>query len=306
MKKYKSVDRAWKLRKYPIVEVATHISFYVIRFTLFLVSRALYFKVVLKTPMGRSSANNYIVNYTFSLFLLFFVLYNIFTENIYGYYLAVVVMIHNFILMFAIVTATHFDNETPNLYWFLSIGLSSTYIVEACISMVLIHKKRAENNKALFQRLGADPKINNMYSIRKKLQTLSIINLFIPIVTVQKLYLIPTQFGLKLESATVIILFITIVQHLFVYANFYQEDLWQRKIAIAITIIKVGLSIGLIIVTALRYAYILRKAGDVRFIVYADLLLITLVFLYYLWMDMRNFGKGLKKHILFRTRKLTL
>ncbi|ELA41141.1 uncharacterized protein VICG_01840 [Vittaforma corneae ATCC 50505] len=306
MKKYKNVSRSWRLKKYPVVEIITHITFYAVRFILFLITRAFYFNLKIVTPSAKSAANNYMVNYTFSLFLLYFVLYCIFTENIYGYCLAVVVMFHNFVLMVAIVITTHIDDRTKDNYWILSLVISSTYIFELCISIFFIRKSRTESNRALFQKIGADQKINDMYSTRQKLRTLSTINIFIPIITVQKLYLAPTQFGLKSETSTAVILLLTVIQHLFVYANFHQESLVQRIIAVAITIIKAGLSLNLIILTAIKYAYLLNKANDARIIVYLDLLLITLVFLYYLWKDMRNFGKGLQKHILFRTRELTL
>ncbi|ELA41143.1 uncharacterized protein VICG_01842 [Vittaforma corneae ATCC 50505] len=306
MRKFKNVDRIWILKKYPTAELITHASFYIFRLTVFIIIRALNFNIKAVNKRTITGANNIIISIIFSLFLVFFALYNIFTENIYGYYLATILMFHNFLLTIAMAILAHINVGTKTRYWYITLVIALSYILEMCISTVFIHKKRAESNKALFQRIGADQTINDIYSLRKRIETLSSINLFLPAVIILKIYFTPIIFVQRFENITFAILILTALQHVFTYANFYDEDLLQRRIAIAITIIKAVVIIVLIVLTSLNYANLIANGRDIRIILYADILLVTLMFLYCLCVDMKSFGKGLKKHILFRTRKLTL
>ncbi|ELA41140.1 uncharacterized protein VICG_01839 [Vittaforma corneae ATCC 50505] len=293
-------------KKYLTTEAITHIAFFVIRLGLFAISRAVNFHLKI-TPKRRIEAvNDFITNLIFSLFLLFFILHSLFIENIYGYCLSVLLMLHNFVFMLVMILMSRFGVQIKVKLWSVGLVISLSYIVEMCATIFYIYKKRAENSRALFQTIGADPKINDMFSTRKKLQTLGTINLFIPVIIIKKLYFIPSQFELKIEWINIVVLALTVLQQLFVYAKFHNEDLVQRRIAIAVTIVKLAINIVLIVTTSIEFIYLLRRAKDVRIIIYVELLLITLVFLYYLWIDMKNFGKGLKEHILFRTRGLTL
>lgn len=306
MGKFRNVDRIWNLKKYPTAEVITHISFYILRLGTFIIIRAVNFHVKVVNKKTISGANSIILSIIFSLFLVFFVLYNIFTENIYGYCLAVVLMFHNFALTVAMVILAHLTVHSGIKYWYIGMAVAISYLLEMCCAIFFIHKKRIECNKSLFQKIGADQKINDIYSLRKRIETYSSINLFLPMVIIEKIYFTPDVFVLKFEYLVFLILILTGIQHIFIYTDFYGEDILQRKIAIAVTVIKAIASLVLLMFAAMNYGQLLNNGRDVRIILYVDLILITLAFLYYLRADMKNFGKGLKQHIMFRTRKLTL
>ncbi|ELA41146.1 uncharacterized protein VICG_01845 [Vittaforma corneae ATCC 50505] len=142
-------------------------------------------------------------------------------------------------------------------------------------------------------------------SVRQRLKTLTYPTVFLPLVTIKKLYLPSSVFQYNFEYTTIVILGLTGLQYLFVHVKFHDEDLAQRKVAIVITILKIVFTVGLLVATVC-HSSLTSKARTISIVVYFDILLVTLVFLHYLWKDMKNFGKGLKKHILFRTRELKL
>ncbi|ELA41144.1 uncharacterized protein VICG_01843 [Vittaforma corneae ATCC 50505] len=306
MKQYKSIRTQLHTKPYASLETVTHIVFYAIRLTFFVLIRGLTFNIKVATERELIAANDVIISYTFSFFLLFFALCSVITENIYGYYLSAILMFHNSLFTIAMLILISLNIKVTAKFLSVGIVVSISYFVEMCFTLFYIYRKRVENSKILFQKIGADPKINDMFSTRKKLQTLGLLNFFISIITIQKLYLPPVLAHFAFEYATIIILGLTILQHIFIYANFHNEDLTQRKIAMVITVVKAALAILLAIFTIIKYIVGTEEEKVVKLIVYIDLLMISLVFFYYLWTDMNNFGKGLKKQILFKTRELTL
>lgn len=306
MKKYKNMKTQLKLKKFPIVEFVTHIVFYAIRIVLYTAIRGIGFELRIDVGLTVASASAIIVGCVFSLFLLVFALSNLLRENIYGYCLAAVVMFHNFLLSLTILILMRLDTHLKAKYWILGIMVSVSYIFEMLITIFFIYKGRGESNRTIFRKIGADPKINDMFSIRQRLQTFGAINIFIPVMMIKNLYLPPRIFSFSFEHINTVVLALTLVQHVFVYTRFHDEDMVQRKIAIAVTVVKAGFTVLLIVLTAMNYMYSEYLARVIKIILCSDLLLLTLAFLYYLWVDMKNFGKGLRKHVLFRTRELTL
>ncbi|ELA41142.1 uncharacterized protein VICG_01841 [Vittaforma corneae ATCC 50505] len=209
MKKYKDFNKIWKIKEYPTAEPIVHIAFYAIRLTLFILIRLLNPELIVRSNKMVAAANNYILKYSLSLFLLFYVLYCLLTGNIYGYCLSVVLMFHNFLFTLVISILARFDADIKLKYWAISIAMSITYVIEIGFTVFFIYKRRVENSRSIFQKIGADPKINDIYSIRQRLQTFGVINLFIPILIIQKLYLIPDQFELKSEMVTIVVLVLT-------------------------------------------------------------------------------------------------
>ncbi|ELA41145.1 uncharacterized protein VICG_01844 [Vittaforma corneae ATCC 50505] len=303
MKKRGNIKANLSPNRFPIVEFITHIAFYGTRLILYTTARGTSFKTLNHVV---ASASAIIIGYVFSLFLLAFVLYNLLKENTYGYCLAAVMMLHNFLLSITILMLMRVDIRIKRRYWIAGLMISTSYILEMFITIFFIYKKRKESNKAVFRNIGADPAINDMFSIRQRLQTFGSIDLFIAIVIAKNLYLPPQIFSFKFEHITIAILALTVLQHVFVYAKFHDEDITQRKMAIVITIVKAVVAALLIVLIAANYTSSEYLTRVIKIMLCTDLLVLTLVFLYYLWKDMKNFGKGLKKHILFRTRELTL
>lgn len=309
MKKYLNINTKLKLKEIQKKELTLYTFFYLFQMTCFTVFRGSSFQEQMETPEDWEMVNNILISYLFSLFLFFFVLYNALMENIYGYYLAAALMLHNFILSFFMIVLPYIRID---LYFcIVGIPITVSYLIELFVALFFIRKKRFESNRAIFRRVGADIYTNRIFSDRKQLEAFSHLNLFIPIVVTRKHYSPISAYRVGFDYFTLIILILSFIQHLLIYTNFNEENMIQRIITIIITVIKTGFSLALLFLTGFESNVISNcdltpeiKVGKI--ILYADISLISLIVLYYLWIDMTNFKQGLKRSMLVGKEKYPL
>lgn len=94
-----------------------------------------------------------------SMFSFYLVCQGIITQNIYVFDLAIVILIHNAILMLLV----DLNLAHPGLGGYnLSLKIYFwSYVVEAVYALCVRYLQRAEINLFLFKKIGANPKINS-------------------------------------------------------------------------------------------------------------------------------------------------
>ncbi|KAM0680644.1 hypothetical protein GINT2_001332 [Glugoides intestinalis] len=145
--------------------------------------------------------------------------------------------------------------------------------------------------------MGADPTINNAFFLRKSLETLGSLNLFIAITSFGR-YTLHVALGYDLAYFLFIgLTVISLIQQLFVYVNFYNEDVQQRKIAKILSIIKLALHFHMIIIEFFCTNKEDSNWSLTNILFLIDSTFLTLVTTYILWLDSNNFGVGLKDYL---------
>lgn len=277
-----------------LVELALHSIFYAVRFILYFILRTVSLTIKLTADKTILTVGNIIIGYMFSQFLLFFVIWCILVENMYGYCLSAAVMLHNFLV--TIITTVQVQDNGPaaTKYQLISILISVSYVAELCFAMLLICKKCSKSSRSVAKKTTVDPKIKEMIMVRQNLKTLAYINIFVSLVMAKKLHLpsFETQHGIV--YGTIAVIGLTLLQCLLAYVRFHDENLVQRKIAIVTTVLKLSFTVGLLISTVYCTSH---EARVINIVIYTDALLVTLASLCYLWVDMESFGNGLRAYI---------
>lgn len=286
------------------LELSIYITFYISRIALFMIIRSLSISIIKRLKNISPIVNDILLICLFALFQLYFTINNLLINNVYGGCVSAIIMFHNFII--TILTILLVQSQVRVNYIYIPYIVAFSYIFEMFFAIFFILKKRTDNNRTLFQKIGANPVINKSYETRIQLQTIGALNLFIPIGTVGMVFLPPSFKKAELKFTDIIIIGITAIQNIVVYTNFYKEIKVQRKIAIGITVIKLIYIIEEFIFVLLEYRKRSFSIGNLRLVLYIDMIVITLIFLYLLIKDYKDFGKGLKKHIEFKTMSLKL
>lgn len=293
----------------PVREISIYIFTYTVRIFIFAAIYLASFhkhienKETLRTRVA-VVGNNMMIGCIASHLVLYTVLYSILTYNTYGYYLSAGMMMHSFILSLTVLGLEH--SQVGGEFWVLRVGIVLSYVVDFSITCFFIKRRQIESRLALFRTIGADPTVNMMYSVREKLKTLGPINMIIPTVMFQKLYLPPPEHEESFEHIGCFIFVLTIFQQILVYTQPDNENMMQRKAALAVTGIKIAATVILLIFSFINYRDIARESIIVRIILYVDLLMISIIFLYYLLMDTRSYGSRLKSRVEKNCRLLVL
>lgn len=289
----------------PVTEIVTYICFHLFRTcifaTMYLVSHGM---VAMDSEAAVIIGNNLVLGPLSSLFLLYATLHNLLTENTCGHCLVAGMVLRNFILSLVLMALECL--ELGGGVWLSRLGIILSYLLEFAVAVSFIRKRWPENHRVLFREVGADLEINRIFSIRKRLKILAPINLFTPTVIVQKLYLPPFEPEEPFEHIGWAIFCLTVLQQLSIYTGPDDENVVQKKIAIFITGLKALLTIVLLGFVVSRYMNIVERSRITRVVLYVDVLIVTLVLMYYLLMDTRSFGVGLKQRVEANSRRLTL
>lgn len=284
------------------IEFITHTLFYAIRIVILMIFYSLAFRSfhLLNTP----STNGIIVNISYNIYLFYFVIKSILTSNIYEYCVAASIMLNNcFLLLIAVIfILKHLDSK----YILLTCACALSYALEFCISILFILKRREENNRTLFQKIGADSNINNAYATRTQLQTFGSLNIFISANLLQLSYSPNSKPANEVKYGDLVIFIMSILENISAYTLINEENKKQRKIAIWISFIKLGFVIASIVFAVLRYNKTPYNIESIRVILNIDEFIITIIMITLLIKDQKNFGIGLKKHFECKARRLKL
>lgn len=292
-----------RFKEFPTKEVTAHIVFYLFRLVCFIFLHDDYSKVK-NTQLLVSIKKDAIVSCLFGIFQLYVLLNGLITNNVYGYYIATLLIFHNFILMIAMHVVIRLDRSMS--YLIVGILLVLGYFFEFLATVTLIIKKRSTYSMFLFQKIGSDPIINKLYATRMKLQTLGFINLFVPAVVLAKQYLPPLEKIVRSDMIVFFVVIVSLIQQLFVSIERHDEDVVQRKVAILFTFLKAFLVILDFIFTMKTQIFDSESNKIIKMILYVDIFIINAAFLYYMLLDMKGFSQGLKEALLLKTQRLNL
>lgn len=250
------------------------------------------------------TSNDFVFLVSFNIFQLYLELQSFTSGNIYGYYMAIVVMIHNSVLTMFIPSTTSLPVYFE--YWIVFSIISGAFVLEALITIYTIYLRRYESSLDIFRKVGANPRINTAFTTRKILQTFGMINMFFALCLGCKDFVIPSTRFTQPATIRFSYIVVTCIQQLFISINFHDEDFVQRKIAIYISLFKILLIIGAIVWTKVAGPPRLGISNSVEIFVLADALAVSVITTWFLINDTKQFGSGVKEYLIFRTKKLDL
>lgn len=235
----------------------------------------------------------------FNVFQFYLVVSSIISGNIHRAYLSMAMMLHNAILAIFIPTAMSSDLIAST--WIAIVLVSLTFLLEAFWLLYMIYAKRFENNLERLRKVGVDPRINNAFAVRKALQTFGSINIFLVFAVLGKDFVPPLERfnGITLLSLSYAIL--SSIQQLFISANFNDEDITQRKVAIFLSFARLPIIICIIVWCAVGPKH-RATTHAVSIFIFSDILVISLIVNYILLCDTSMFGSGLKESLIFKTK----
>lgn len=240
----------------------------------------------------------------FNMFLFYFVLSSLSQGNVLGYFLSIIMMIHNAGLTLLILLTNQASLSKKDL---ICSGIfAASYILEAFLAVYTSYLKRNEMSFEFFKKVGANPKINDSYVTRKRLQTFGTINIFISTAILGKIIFPPFSKYSATNWVVILIIAFTYVQQIFVSVNMNDEDVPQRNTAIYMSFANIFLLVAMIVFTALYSFRCVASTREVQAFVYADMLIIKIVMNVYLRSDREKFGSGLKEFFISRSQILDL
>ncbi|KAM0680502.1 hypothetical protein GINT2_001190 [Glugoides intestinalis] len=300
---HKEAQPPIRFKEFPGKEVISHIVFYFVRLLCFVFLHDDYSEIK-SVQLLISIKKDAIVSGLFGMFQLYVLLNGLISNNIYGYYVATLLIFHNFLLILVIHVVLRFERS---LFYF-SVGclLAFCYFAEFVATVIFIIKKRSAHSMFLFQKIGSDPIINKLYATRMRLAALGFANIFVPAVVLAKQYIPPLEKVIPSDAIIIVIFLISLIQQLLISVNIHDEDILQRKVAIFFTILK-GLLIIIDFAFTIKIQLFDSEANKIiKLILCMDILIINTAFLRYMLLDMKGFSHGLKEALLFKTRRLKL
>lgn len=240
----------------------------------------------------------------FNIFELYMVVSSIASNNIYGYYFSIVVMVHNALLTMLVAT---FSAMYRTWRFLVVHGLVSLlFVLEALFTICLVYQRRFCNNLELFRKVGASPRINDAFFIRKILQTFGTVNVFSASVSAGKDLATPL---VRFDGVSFLgygFSLITYLQQVLISVNFNSENLAQRKAAIFVSCIKIPLAASVIVWSSTSSTHVTGRTQESTIYIFSDILVITVIMIYYLVRDTQYFGSGIKEYLQCRTRRFDL
>lgn len=234
----------------------------------------------------------------------------LFQHNLYNFYIKTNAILENDIYKFNLTIYLKFNSLLLNLscfyisetkiirdcyiYKYVFIIIIISMIFDMMISLRLNCLKIKEKSFELFKKIGPDKKINSAYAVRKFLETLGGTNLFIIFAVVFTELIIEK---VKYKILKLFILTLTIFQQLFISSYFNEENIFQRKFAILMSVFKLPL------IFYIFYIYINHAKNYGSTIFYneiidcVNLILLNTIMTFVLIFDYLKFGSGLKEHL---------
>lgn len=239
-----------------------------------------------------------------NVFGLYLFLKSIVDGNIYKYYLSVIMLINNAAITLGVLLQD--GRWSSSLFWKMYTVIACLYVLEAIISVIWLYVERNENNITIYKKIGLNPKINEAFAARKRLETLCEINIFMSSL-LQLWFLVPPNASYRwLEVVRGFDTTFTYIQQLFISVNFNSENASQRMVAIIISIFNICFPIVLFIFEQLLSKRHYEFQSNLFKFIYIGMLLITIFMSVFLIQDYNRFGSGLKEYMKFKTKRLQL
>lgn len=289
-------------RKIP--KILFHLLFFITRNIVFSILYFISYRNNPKVITVRIEVENATYLAILNTFTLYLFIKSIAIGNVYKYYLCVILLFNNSVITM-IVPLLEID-KIFNIFWQGYTIMSSVYLLEFIISVYWLYLERNENKYELFKQIGIDPKINNAFEARKKLETLCEINVFMTTLVQRKLWLPYTRNTKWFAAVKFIDTIFTYIQQLFISINFNEENPTQRKIAIGLSITNIFFPTWLFVLEVLLSTRTYLIQTDFHKFIYLDIVLIAIFMTIFLINDYSQFGSGLKEYMNMKTVRLHL
>lgn len=303
--KLAGLENSYKLEKRKTRKIILQIIFFAMRVVIFTI---LYGRVGNKNVWNvhsRVEISDIAYLFLLSAFVLYLFIKSIVIGNIYKYYLSIIVLINNAAVTLRIPVFEPSDRS--GVYWRAYLMLAILYLMEATASIIVLYYERNENSIDLFKKIGLNPRINNAFAARKRLETLGEINVFMSTLLQSWVWIPPTNNGLRwLVAVRIIDKFVTYVQQMCISVNFNGENIRQRIAAICLSIVNIAFPTVLFVWEQIIQRRHLPIQSDFNKFIYVDMFLIAFFMTVFLIQDYNRFGSGLKEQMACRTKRLHL
>jgi len=280
-----------------------HIIFFWLRNLSFAAIKMSTHDVIPRMHLVRNSVNDMLYLTQLNLCQLHISLDSLIHANIMKYRLTTVLSLHNAVLCMFIATFTF----RPQLkYWILISILTLISLGEGLYSIYISYSKRYEFEFELFKKVGIDQKINSAYVTRKSLESIYGVTFFANCAIAGRFIYNPLQIISSISYAVLVWLAISLAQQLFVCVRFNSEVVLQRKIAIVLSAVKMAASVLILVYYRWQYRDSWSKGMAVDILLFCDSIVLSILEGYYVFIDWRKFGSGLKKRLAFNTTRLIL
>lgn len=293
------------LMAYSAIRVAVHVSLSSLRAICFVILKLLIFSSILENKANRVKIiNNAIYGLQTIFFQSYFVANSIISQNYFEYTLYAFILIHNTTINLILFVLSQFRFDT-NLLVFVSI-IVLLYVTEIIYTIRNIMADRASNSFAIFKKIGANPKVNEAYKLRIIVRTISFIDLFLALLICGRFFFPPTQPYSKKDFTIILLFVLTLIQQIFIRTQWELEDVLQRKIAIAIAVMKWATALVDLILFSFSDSASFLASKTIKISLFIDILVISSSLIFFLYKDLMSYGSGLKNHFRLKTRSLDL
>lgn len=293
--KYQNTKRN-KLRNINKIPYIHHIIMFIFREILFCLIIPLLVYPARITKIGFYVESDVVFLNIFNMFILFLAYKSVVSQKIFTYYVTIIVLLNNGIINFFVLKTSLavLEMTNPDLITYL---ISISFIVEALISLYVVYINRFLSWMDVFRKLGANTRIRNAYFYRQILEATLPYIYFISFHHLSNI-LFPTTINIKTAAIfRGVLIIVCSLQLLFIFVNFNDEDVLQRRIAIGFTFLRLAV-LGILLETVVRYrSNIKSDKFYTACIFYGNYVTIQVIIVIILIKDMSLFGSGLKEYL---------
>jgi hypothetical protein len=174
------------------------------------------------------------------------------------------------------------------------------------VSLRINTRKKNEKSFNLFKKIGPEKKINLAYANRKFLDVFGPANIFSVLCIIgSDVYVGPIIFD-KITLYEFLLLNLTFLQQLFISIRSNEECVIQRKLAIALSLMKFPLILYILNLCLKDISHSVQMIFFNVVFNYINLIILNLTMTVVLIFDYKKFGSGLKEHLKNNSSKFNL
>lgn len=292
--KYRNIKKN-NLRNTGRIPYIHHIMLFIFREVLFCIILPLMIYPSIETNEGFYLVSDVIFLIVFNIFILFLTYNSVISQKIFTYYVSIVILIdHGVINMLILKTSCSLiDVANARLVTYM---ISISFILEAFVSIYLVYINRFLSWMDVFRKIGANTRVQSAFFYRQILKALIPYGFFVAFQQLDNVLFPFTGCMAVLTALRGALIITSFLQLAFICVNFDTEDVLQRKIAIAFTLLRVGnlmLQLGILI-----YVKSALKTGKffIASIFSINYMVVQLITLFILIKDLSLFGSGLREY----------
>lgn len=227
--KYSNIKKS-RLKNTSRIPYIHHVILFIFREVLFFLILPLILFPAIETNSGFYVESYVIFLNAFNMFILFLTCNSVISQQIFRYYAAILALLDHGIINILILKKS-FIVIQANHGHLIAYLISISFILEALISIYLVYINRFLSWIDRFKKLGANAKIQNAYFWRQVIHALYPYEFFVAFEQAGSVMFPLTSILNLLVALNGAVIIISFFQVIFTCANFYDEDVLQRKLA---------------------------------------------------------------------------